>query len=328
MFDWFNWIAPPFARLYPNPNWQDASQIPDLHGKTAVVLGANVGLGYETALQLARKAAKVYVTARSAEKAEDTQKRLEIDLAKEGVTGVDIVPIALPLDDLKEVKKSAQQFLTIETKVDILVNNAGVLDNEFKLTKDGIESHFAINYLSHFIWTTTLLPIVSQRARIVNVTSYAQTHGKAHFDLEKINDPKLEENNTWMKRYAHSKFAQVLFTRTLQTRVSPGVYVNCCHPGQVNTGLNRSVASYEAGIQGYLIRFAERILGQSASVGALTQLYLATSPKVKELGIKGEYLVAVAKRAMNEVNPGALDDELGKKFWIWTEEILKEKLSE
>lgn len=92
-----NLVRPPFARLYPNPKWQDTSGILDLHGQVAVVLGANVGLGYTTALEVARKGAKVFVTPKSAEKAGDAVRRLKSDLESGGLRDANISSITLPL---------------------------------------------------------------------------------------------------------------------------------------------------------------------------------------------------------------------------------------
>ena len=95
-----NFLTPGFARLTPNPSWPDASRIPDLKGKVAIVLGANSGLGYETALQLAQKRAKVYVTARSVEKAETAVENIKGELGNENV---EVLPMVVVLDDFTQV---------------------------------------------------------------------------------------------------------------------------------------------------------------------------------------------------------------------------------
>jgi NAD(P)-dependent dehydrogenase (short-subunit alcohol dehydrogenase family) len=320
-----NFLRPGFAKLTLNPSWPDASAIPDLSGKTAIVLGANSGVGYQTALQLARKGAKVYATARSPKKAEETILKIETELSDENVQ---VLPLVVVLDDFTQVRNTARALLAENKRLDILVNNAGVLENEFHLTKDGVEYDFAVNYISHFIFTTTLLPILSPGARIVNITSYAQQFGSIILDLDRINNPEDPQLNSWLSRYGHSKLAQVLFTRGLQRRVSENVYVNCCHPGQIGTGLNRHVAAPGTGMQGMAIRLAMRLFDEPASVGALTQLYLATSPEVEKKEIKGEFFYPVALKAMDKINRIALDDDMVEKLWRWTEEVVKEKVKD
>lgn len=320
-----NFLIPGFARITLNSSWRDASAIPDLSGKTAIVLGANTGIGYETALQLARKGAKVYATARSSEKAVETISKIEAELKDENV---EVFPLVVPLDDFNQVRNAARAFLVEHKRLDILVNNAGILDNEFHLTKDSVEYDFAVNYVSHFIFTTTLLPIFSPGARIVNVSSFAQQFGKIILDLDRINNPEDPELNSWLARYGHSKTAQVLFTRGLQHRVNDNVFVNCCHPGQIGTGLNRTVAAPGTGMQGMAIRLAMRLFDQPPSVGALTQLYLATSQEVEKKDIKGQLFFPVAMKAMDKISKIALDDEMVEKLWTWTEKLVHQKLKD
>jgi NAD(P)-dependent dehydrogenase (short-subunit alcohol dehydrogenase family) len=210
--------------------------------------------------------------------------------------------------------------------VDILVNNAGVLDAKFNLTpRDKIESHFAINHLGHFVFTTTILPCLQKGARIVNVTSYAQTNPKAPNPIlfDRINDERAMGG--WMERYGHSKLANVLFTRSLQSRLGSEYYVNCCHPGQVGTELNRTVT--QDGILGYVIRFLMLLLDQPVEIGALTQLYLATSPEVVEKKIQGEYYVSIARRSMDSVNPVALNEDLAEELWNYSQRVVDEKVA-
>jgi len=320
-----NSLKPPFSRWKSNPNWPQAGEIYDLKDKVAIVLGANSGVGYQTALELARNGAKVYVTARSSEKAEDTVLRIEEELKDKQVQ---VLPLVVALDDFAQVRSTARLFLADQKRLDILVNNAGVIAQDFQLTKDGVETDFAVNYVSHFIFTTTLLPILSPGARIVNVTSYAQNFKPLIMDIKRINDAKDPEVSSWLARYGHSKLAQSIFTRGLQKRVGEDVYVNCCHPGQVNTGLNRQVSAPGNGLQGFLIRLAMRLFDEPAWFGALTQLYLAMSPEVENKNIKGEFFMPVAQRAQDMMNPIALDDETVEKFWTWTEELVRTKLKD
>jgi NAD(P)-dependent dehydrogenase (short-subunit alcohol dehydrogenase family) len=200
-----------------------------------------------------------------------------------------------------------------------------MIDNDFHLTTDSIERTFAVGYISHYVFTTALMPALAPGARIVNVSSYAQVNAKIIMDVELINDPN-GELNSWLKRYIHTKAAQVMFTRALQERVGTSVFVNVCHPGQISTGLNRSITAPETGIQAYIIRFGMWMWDLPTDIGALTPLYLATSPEVEKKCIKGKYFVPVAHQSMKLINPAALNHELVDKFWTWTESLAKQKI--
>jgi len=315
-----NFLVPPFARLYPNDSW-DVSKIPELTGKVAIVTGGNTGLGLQTCRLLAAHGALVFVAARSKEKGEAAVKAIRAETGNENVELLE-----LDLANIKSTQSSALAFLSTGHKVDILVNNAGVLDAEFTLTpRDRIESHFAINHLGHFVFTNTLLPALQKGARIVNVTSYAQINAKPPTPIlfDKINEK--DAFGDWLARYSQSKLANVLFTRSLQSRLGPEYYVNCCHPGQVGTELNRTVT--QSGIQGYIIRLLMLLFDQPAEVGALTQLYLATGPEVVEKDIHGEYFVSIARRSMDFINPVALDEHLAEELWTFSQRLVDEKLA-
>jgi len=101
-----DFLTPGSARLTPNPTWPDASRIPDLKGKVAIVLGANSGLGYETALQLAQKGARVYATARSVEKAEATIKKIK---GESGNENVEVLPMVVVPDDFTGNKTESHE---------------------------------------------------------------------------------------------------------------------------------------------------------------------------------------------------------------------------
>lgn len=175
------------------------------------------------------------------------------------------------------------------------------------------------------MFTTTILPCLKKGARIVNLTSYAQINPKAPnpilFDM--INDEHA--TGGWMERYGHSKLANVLFTRSLQSRLGSEYYVNCCHPGQVGTELNRTVT--QDGFLGYVIRFLMLLLDQPIRIGALTQLYLATSPDIEEKKIQGQYYVSIARPSMDGINPFALNEELAEELWNYSQRVVDEKIA-
>ncbi|KAG0337650.1 Retinol dehydrogenase 14 [Podila minutissima] len=217
--------------------------------------------------------------------------------------------LQLDLNDLNKTQKSAQEFLSRGLPLHILINNSGIAGDPWGLSADGIESHFAVNHLGHFVFTLALLDRLkeSQPSRVVVVSSSVHTTLPAEgFDLSTIND---ESVGIPMSRYGRSKLANILFANALARRLAgTQVRVNSLHPGLVDTGMSRKVI-------GNMTEETE---------GALTQLYLATSPDVIKKDIRGRYFVPTAEE--QELNADALDVDLQEKLWEYSEKIVKEKL--
>ena len=173
-------------------------KLPDLTGRVAVVTGGNTGIGKSTCRVLSEHGAKVYVAARTPSRAQGA-----IDEIKSVVPKADIHFLQLDLQSFQSVKDAAASFKSQEKRLDILVNNAGIMANPYEETKDGNESQFQTNYLSHFLFTRELLPVLQETAkkqpegtvRIVNLSStghnFAPTGGII-FD-----DYNLKSYNTW-----------------------------------------------------------------------------------------------------------------------------------
>ena len=184
-------------------------------GKTAIVTGANTGIGKETALDFAQRGARVILACRDEEKAKDAAK----DIAAQ--TGSDKVVVRiLDLASFQSVRTFAELFNETEDRLDILVNNAG-LSGTYRLTKDGYESMFQVNYLSHFLLTLLLIEKLKKSApsRIVNVSSLA--HESKGADLHgHLEDFKPSREKCYLiNRYCQSKLAQVVFTKDLSRRL-------------------------------------------------------------------------------------------------------------
>lgn len=161
----------------------------------------------------------------------------------------------------------------------------------------------------------------------MNVTSFAQDIPKPpdFIRFDRLDDPNAWPN--WLAWYGQSKFCNVVFTVELQRRLGDRAYVNCCHPGQVATELlERSVKDY--GFTGYMDKLiTSKLLDQPVETGALTQLYLATSEEIVDKNIRAEYYLPIAQRSTKELmNPGALNEDLGKRLWTFTEDLVREKL--
>ena len=189
--------------------------------QTILVTGATDGLGRELARELARRGAGVLLHGRDESKAQ----RVRAAIAEE--TGNDRIDVLLAdLSSLAQARELAEQVRATAGELHALVNNAGIGGPPRTLTDDGAELHFAVNYLSHFLLTRELLPLLerSAPARIVNVSSI----GQAPIDFD---DPMLERRYDPMRAYCQSKLAQISFTFELAERLgATGVTVNALHP--------------------------------------------------------------------------------------------------
>ena len=208
-----------------------------LDGKTIIITGANTGIGKETAIDLARRGARVIIACRSAEKGEEAVVEVR---AKSGNDKV--VFRRLDLASLESVRQFASKVLEEEPTIDILINNAGVMACPYSKTEDGFEMQFGVNHLGHFLLTNLILDRLkeSPAARIVNVSS------TAHRRTEGINfdDLNSEKSYNSFVAYGQSKLANILFTRSLAKRlVGTSVIANCLHPGVIRTELGRHIFS-------------------------------------------------------------------------------------
>ncbi|EJT98032.1 NADP-binding protein [Dacryopinax primogenitus] len=324
-----------FARRF-NP----LTDIPHLVGRVALVTGTNSGMGYQTALQLASHGAKVWLTTRSEGKALDTVRRMEeADQSLKGSGRLNW--FVLELNSVAGTKAAAERFLKKEERLDILVNNAAQLPSDYKLTSEGLSEVFAADYVSPFVLTTTLLPLLEKTARlpgsdvrVVTVassqhsTAPATTKFETSADFRDFAGPESTMNSNVQRRdrYAQAKLADILFARELQKRWDvagvPAVSVSL-HPGDVATeGLERMIRTFGAGLLWPLVAPFFR----SALQGATTALFAATSPEMlkdKEK-FKGQYLVPWGQVA--EPSELARREELGEALWTLSERVVKEIL--
>jgi NAD(P)-dependent dehydrogenase (short-subunit alcohol dehydrogenase family) len=235
----------------------DASDLPDLSGRSFVITGANSGIGLAAARELGRKGARVVLAVR------DTAKG---DAAAAGIPGTAEVR-RLDLADLASVREFAADW---EGDLDVLINNAGVMAVPQSRTKDGFELQIGTNHLGHFALTNLLLPQI--RDRVVTVSSTAHRTGR--IDLDDLN---------WERRryqrwgaYGQSKLANLLFTLELQRRlneVGSDVRAFAAHPGYAATNLQSHTGS---ALQNAFMAISNKLVGQSEEMGALPTLYAAT----------------------------------------------------
>ncbi len=252
--------------------------IPDLSSRTAVVTGANGGLGLETAEALAGAGAHVVMAVRNQEKAAVAHERI---LARHPDASLELV--ALDLGDQASVKEAAASIASAHPVVDLLVNNAGLMAMPERRTADDYEMQFGVNHLGHWTFTALLLPAVlrAEAARVVTVTSVARFQGR-RVDPE---NPHLRGKYRPWIAYGQAKLANYHFGLGLQQRFADAgtrAASLIAHPGLSNTDLQSHTAA-EGGskIFGPLSEWAASATGMSAAAGSLMQLRAATDPAAR-----------------------------------------------
>ena len=246
-----------------------AAAIPDQTGRTAVITGANTGLGYETAAALAAKGARVVLAVRNLDKGKDAVSRIEA-----ASPGAQVELQSLDLTSLKSVRAAAEQLKSNHQSIDLLINNAGVMVTPKTVTEDGFELQFGTNHLGHFALTGLLLDrlLAAPGSRVVTVSSTGHRFGGGiHFD-----DLQWQRSYSRMGAYGQSKLANLMFTYELQRRLQgTKTIAAAAHPGASQSELGRNAS---LPIQIMFLPFVG--LQQSAAMGALPTLRAATDPSV------------------------------------------------
>lgn len=266
----------------------------NLSGKTAVITGCNSGIGLETMRVLALRGAHVIGTARTLEKGQQ---------ACEQVKGR-ATPVVLELSDLNSVVACADAIRKLAVRIDMLILNAGIMVPEWRAT-DGIEQHFLVNHLAHFLLTQRLLDRVTaaEQGRVVVVGS--GNHRDAPAGGIQFDDLS---GKSWNNYYSHSKLANGLFSLELSKRLrGTRATSNCLTPGAVETNIRRHVAKDD--------RPAKL---KSAAQGAATVCYVATDPSLAK--VTGEYFrdCAPAPQSAHQT-----DAAMAKKLWDVSTELTR-----
>jgi NAD(P)-dependent dehydrogenase (short-subunit alcohol dehydrogenase family) len=274
--------------------------------KTAVVTGANSGIGLETARELARRGYHVVLLCRSAERA--AAAKADIEASVDGAS-TDVVLGDLGLQS--DVRRAAVEIIAKLDRLDLLVNNAGVQVRKKERTAEGHELMLAVNHLGPFLLTSLLLPLLTASApsRIVNVASDAHKLAKLH--LEDLEATDRGYGVFGMPRYGETKLMNILFTRELARRIAgTGVTANAVHPGAVSTNLGAPPKPLAA-ILGKFMKTQEQ--------GAFTSLVVATDPALD--GVSGGYF-ADSKRAEGKLSKSATNDDLARELWTRSEALV------
>ena len=255
-----------------------AADIPDQHGRTAVVTGANGGLGLETARQLAAKGAHVVMAVRNQEKAVAALQEI-----RASTPDASLELVALDLASQASVRAAAGQIIAAHKNIDLLINNAGVMGIPEARTVDGFEMQFGVDHLGHWSLTALLLPALLRTpgARIVTVTSTAHHMGRAVSTA----NPHLHGRYRPWRAYGQAKLANFHFGLGLQRELEKAGASTAsliAHPGLSNTDLQAvSVRETGGGTSQRLFLFLARSTGMSSADGALSQLRAAADPAAK-----------------------------------------------
>jgi retinol dehydrogenase-12 len=270
----------------------------DLAGRTFLVTGANAGIGYATAQDLAARGGRVFVACRSAAKGETA-----VAAIRAAADSDQVRLLRLDLADLASVRQCAAEFLALGEPLHVLINNAGV-GGVRGLTADGFEIHFGVNHLGHFALTQALLPLLlrSAPARIVAVAS------DSHYQAKGIDFAELRNRTkgiTGLSEYAVSKLCNVLFAAELGPAGKTGVAAYSLHPGVVASQIWRRVPWPEQ-------IFPRRML--TIEEGARTSLSCATSAEVA--GESGGYYDRCRPAEPSKL----VTPELAARLWEYSEE--------
>jgi len=308
-----------------------------LEGHVAIITGANVGLGKASTEMLAQSGATVVMACRRLEKCEE---------AKAQISPNDKLHcLRVDMSSLVDVSRFSKEFLENYKRLDIFIMNAGVtFFKDKEVSKDGVEMMFAVNHLAHFLMYKEFKELIGSTAskfhesedslgvRVVAVSSLSHVStvpGGIYLTLDDIND---ESKYSSMRAYGQSKLANILFANELARRhENETIFSNSLHPGMV---LTNTTADGQAFIKrllhfeslGRIFQaswdFVTANLLWSAREGALCQVYLGTSPEVRKRNIRGKYLHPIQRIVRPSLGK---DEELGKKLWKLSEEILKAK---
>jgi NAD(P)-dependent dehydrogenase (short-subunit alcohol dehydrogenase family) len=292
-----------------------ADQIPDQSGRTAIVTGANSGLGLITARELARKGARVVIACRNLDKGHNARREIEA-AAPDGQVELE----ELDLGSLESVRAFAERFRAANESLDLLVNNAGVMAPPRRETADGFELQIGTNHLGHFALTAQLIGLLEGRpdARVVTVSSGAHRMGRIDFD-----DLNWEKRYSRWRAYGQSKLANLMFALELSRRLAAAGSETkslAAHPGYSATNLQSAAVPT---IDRLVMVVTNVVLAQSAEIGALSQLYAATSPDAES----GQYIGPdgfAEQRGHPKVvgmTSAARDEEVARRLWEVSEQL-------
>lgn len=255
--------------------WTSA-EIPDQQGRTAVITGANTGLGFQTAKVLAQHGATVVLACRNLDKAANAAARVRAAAPRATVS-----TLQLDLASLASVRRAAERLRADHPRIDLLINNAGGVIPRHRLTEDGFELTLATNHLGPFALTGLVLDrlLAVPGSRVVTVSSIGHRRGTINFD-----DLHFQRGYRHQAAYFQSKLANLLFTYELQHRLAAAgaaTVAVAAHPGNARTEFGRELSPMVRVAMSPRLRMLTWWLMQSPQVGALATVRAAVDPDAR-----------------------------------------------
>lgn len=308
-------------------------QIPDLSGRVAVVTGGSAGIGYHDALGLARAGAKVIILSSSPDRGKEAESQMTDFLNQHTNQKGSVKWVGVDFEDLKEVDQTAKQIANEEDRLDILINNAGKGQSPWKIAKDGVEQHFAVNNLAHYVLTLRLLPLMQQTAKsappnsVRIVMQSSEMHRVSPNDVRFASLEEINEERDGALLYGRTKLGLILFAKQLVKRKFPSneILTGSVHPGTVDTDMQAAwTQSYN--IPGKVLEVVMKVIGKTAPEGAEASLWLATSTDVGPEH-QGHYYSEAYGKPDTESDQGK-DESLGDAWWTLCRQRTKEIIGE
>ena len=294
-------------------------ELPDLAGKRMIITGGNSGIGFEAAKILAGKNADVVIGVRNLDKGRQALAKL-VNL---GSGRAQMIP--LDLADSASIRAAVDEAKERFGTIAALINNAGVMQTPKQETKDGFEMQLGTNHLGHFLWTKLMLDRVDpEEGRVVTVASIAHKFARIDFD-----DLMMERGYDPSRSYLRSKLANLLFAMELHRRLrasGSNIKSIACHPGYSSTPLLNKT-------QNPLSRFGNMassfIFAQSPVRGSWPTVLAAGDDRAVSGGYYGPTGFFDARGAVgdSDVDARALDEDVAKRLWDVSEELVGEKLT-
>jgi NAD(P)-dependent dehydrogenase (short-subunit alcohol dehydrogenase family) len=279
--------------------------------KICLITGANSGIGKAASIELAAKFDKLILVVRNRVRGERAVQEI---FEKSGNHNIDLIVASLSSFD--SIRTLAKIILEKYEHIDVLINNAGAYFSKRHITADGIEATFNINYLSRFLLTNLLLPLIkkSDAGRIINVSGESHRFGKINFD-----DLMFEKKYNSVKAVKQSKLADILFTYELARRLKDtDIIVNCLHPGAVATSSidnNPDISSFIKCAYKFIRPFLK-----TPEEGAETIIYLATGNDLER--ITGKYFI---DNKIAASSAASYDENLASELWMVSEQLISTK---
>lgn len=282
----------------------------NLSGKTVIVTGSNTGIGYETALDLCKKGAKVYVACRDEAKALNAIERMKAD----GGTG-ELVYKHLDLASLRSVKAFADEVIQAESRLDLLINNAGIMIPPQAKTEDGFEIQFGVNFIGHFALTGHLFDLLeaTKGSRVVTLSSIAHRGSVIDFDNFRLE----KEYHAW-REYGQSKLADIIFALEFEKRLRKNgnqIISLAAHPGFSETDLQKYMDPA-------MLASLELMTAKEGAQPTLAACLREDAKGGQYWGPDG-HNEQKGKPAVAKIHEVALDENLNAKLWDWAKETTK-----